>query len=326
MLGSDTANKKNGKYIKLDLLKSFLKSYQTVLILLGMCIILSILSPSFLKVRNLLNVMLQISLIAIIGMGVTMAIITTGIDLSSGSLVALVGVVTASFAGGQVPLIASILIGLAVGACAGFVNGCLSALGGIPPFIATLGMMQAARGLALIYSGGQPITNVSNSFNFIGGGNIFGIPFPIYIVIICAIISHILLKHTKFGKYVYAIGGNQQAAIVSGINVKKYLIYVYTFAGFMSAVAGIILASRLSAGEPTAGVNYELDAIASAVIGGTSLAGGIGTILGTIIGALIIGVLNNGLVLLGVSPYLQQLLKGVIIVTAVLLDMRNKNK
>lgn len=314
------ANEDKNKLALGNLIKTNLRSFQTVFILVGMIIVLTILSPVFLQVRNLMNVVRQISLIAIIGMGVTMCIITTGIDLSSGSVLALVGVISASFASGEYPLIVAIIIGLAAGACAGFINGSLTAIGGIPPFIATLGMMISARGLALIYCDGKPVTGISDAFEFIGGGYLIGIPLPIFIMLFVGAVSHILLKHTKFGKYVYAIGGNRQAAIVSGINVKKYLILVYTYAGTLAGVSGIVLASRLSAGQPTAGVNYELDAIASAVIGGTSLAGGIGTIAGTIIGALIIGVLNNGLVLLNVSPYLQLVLKGVIIVTAVLLD------
>lgn len=305
-----------------NFIKANSRILQTISILIGMIVLLSILSPYFLQVRNLLNVVRQISLIAIIGMGVTMCIITTGIDLSSGSVLALAGVIAASFAQGQHPLIVAILIGLAAGAAAGFVNGSISALGGIPPFIATLGMMTAARGLALIYSDGRPITGLSGAFEFIGGGYFLGIPVPIYIMLLVAFISHILLKHTKFGKYVYAIGGNQQAAIVSGINVKKILIMVYTYAGTLAGLSGIILAARLSAGQPTAGVSYELDAIASAIIGGTSTVGGIGTIPGTIIGALIMGVLNNGLVLLNVSPYMQMVLKGVVIVGAVLLDKK----
>ncbi len=303
-----------------DFIKSNYRSLQSVSILVVMVIAMTILSPYFLQVRNLLNVVRQISLIAIIGMGVTMAIITTGIDLSSGSVLALAGVVAASFAQGGHSLIIAIIAGIVAGAVAGFANGFISAFGKIPPFIATLGMMIGARGLALIYSDGRPITGLTDAFQYIGGGYLFGIPVPIYIMLAVAIISHILLNRTKFGKYVYAIGGNEQAAIVSGINVKKYLVYVYTFAGALSGLAGIILAARLSAGQPTAGVGYELDAIAASVIGGTSFSGGIGTIPGVIIGALIMGVLNNGLVLLNVSPYMQQVVKGAIIIAAVLLD------
>ncbi len=308
------------------LIRSHLRGFQTALILLLMVIIMSFLSPAFLTSRNLINIVRQISIIAVIGMGVTFCIITTGIDLSSGSVVAFAGVVAASFGGGEHPLIAAIFFGLLAGAAAGFLNGTFSALGGIPPFIATLGMMQAARGMALIYSDGRPVTGLSPTFTFIGGGYLFGVPVPILIMLAIGLVSHILLKKTRFGKYVYAIGGNRQAALVSGINVKKYLVLVYTYAGTLSAAAGIMLAARLAAGQPTAGVMYELDAIAAAVIGGTSLTGGIGTIPGTIIGALIMGVLNNGLVLLNVSPYAQQVVKGAIIVAAVLLDTYQKRQ
>jgi inositol transport system permease protein len=295
-------------------------------VLIGMCVIMTILYPPFIRMANLINVIRQISITAIIGMGVTMCIITTGIDLSSGSVVALAGVVAASFGKGDYPLILPIILALIAGAACGFVNGSLSAYGKIPPFIATLGMMSIARGAALIYSDGRPITGLSDAFNFIGGGYILGIPMPVIIMIIVGIIMYVLLNHTKFGKYVYAIGGNQRAAVASGINVKKYLVIIYTLASVLAALAGIILAARLNAGQPTAGVSYELDAIASSVIGGTSLTGGIGTIPGVIIGALIIGVLTNGLVLLGVSPYIQTILKGVIIIAAVLIDALRRNR
>jgi inositol transport system permease protein len=309
----------------LDRVKHILFKSETLIILMLMVIVLSILSPTFLQVTNLLNVVRQISIIAIIAIGVTMTIITTGIDLSSGSVVALAGVVTATYAHSDSQIVFAIIIGLLVGALTGFINGSISAIGKIPPFIATLGMYTAARGAALIFSDGRPITNLSSGFEFIGGGYLLGVPVPIYIMLVIGALSHVMLKYTKFGKHVYAIGGNMQAAFVSGINVKRILIYVYSFAGLLSGLAGIVLASRLSAGQPTAGVGYELDAIASAVIGGTSLSGGLGTITGTVMGALIIGVLNNGLDLLNVSPYWQQILKGVIIVGAVLLD-KFKNK
>ncbi|WP_422443641.1 ABC transporter permease [Thermoanaerobacterium sp. DL9XJH110] len=302
-----------------------LQRYGMTLVFILMVVIMSVLSPNFLEPRNLMNVVRQISIIATVGFGVTMIIITTGIDLSSGSVIALVSVISASFAHpDEYPLIVPILIGILVGGVTGFINGTLVAKGKLPPFIATLGMMIAARGLALIYSDGRPITNFSSAFDFIGRGYLFGVPFPIYVLIIVAVISHVLLKHTKFGKYIYAIGGNEQAAVVSGIDVDKYKIMVYTYAGFMTAIAGILLTSRLSAGQPTAGVGYELDAIAASVIGGTSLNGGIGTIPGTVVGALIMGVLNNGLDLLHVSAYWQQVVKGLIIVGAVLMDKQRR--
>lgn len=300
--------------------------YGIFFIFIGMVILMSILSPAFLKLYNIINVVRQVSFIGIVAMGVTIIIITKGIDLSSGSVIALVSVVAASFAHpGDYPLIVPILIGLAVGTLAGFINGTVTAKGMIPPFIATLGMMTAARGLALLYSDGKPIDNLSESFLFLGAGKILGIPFPIIIFALTGIISHLLLNNTKFGKHTYAIGGNEQAARISGINVDRHLILVYTYAGFLTAISALMLTARISVGQPSMGVMYELDAIAAAVIGGTSLTGGIGTIPGTIIGALIIGVLNNGLDLLNVSSYWQQILKGLIIVIAVLIDSR-KNK
>ncbi|TDT56504.1 ABC transporter permease [Fonticella tunisiensis] len=326
-LANKTSIKNNKHEInKKDKIKILFRRHGMALVLLAMVVLMTVLSPAFLTTRNLMNVVRQISVIAIIGFGVTMVIITTGIDLSSGSVLALAGVIATSFAHpNQYPLIVSIIVGLLVGAIAGSINGAFTAFGEIPAFIPTLGMMIAARGFALIFSDGRPITNLSESFEFIGGGYFLGVPFPIYVMLLTAVISHILLKHTKFGRYIYAIGGNAQAAVVSGINVRKYLVLVYTYAGLLSGLAGIVLASRLSAGQPTAGVSYELDAIASAVIGGTSLSGGVGTIPGTIIGALIMGVLNNGLDLLQVSAYWQQVLKGAIIVGAVLLD-KKKNR
>jgi inositol transport system permease protein len=299
---------------------------------------MSVLSPAFLKTRNLLNVVRQISVIGLIGMGVTIVIITTGIDLSSGSVIALSAVVAASFAqkagwaaamypglAGKLPVIVSVLAGILVGVICGFINGWTIARFKIPPFIATLGMMTVARGFALLYSDGRPVSSLTDSYNFIGQGEVFGIPFPILILITRAVVTHIMLNNTKFGRYIYAIGGNEQAARISGLDVGKLLIMIYTFAGFLSGLAGVVLSSRISSGQPGLGAGYELDAIAAAVIGGTSFSGGIGTVWGTMVGALIIGVLNNGLDLLNVSAYWQQIVKGMIIVAAIILDER-KNR
>lgn len=303
-----------------------LKDHGISLVLLALIVVMSIASPAFLSLNNVMNVVRQVSVIAIVGIGVTMVIITTGIDLASGSVIALVSVVTASVAHpDQFPVLVPVAVGLATGALTGALSGTIVAVGKIPAFIATLGMMIAARGLALIYSDGRPISDFSKAFDFIGRGYQYGVPIPIYVMGITALGIHIMLTHTRFGKHVYAIGGNQQAAMVSGINVTWRLIQVYTLAGFLSGLAGILLTSRISVGQPTAGVGYELDAIAAAVIGGTSLSGGIGTVYGTVVGALIIGVLNNGLDLLRVNPDWQQVIKGVLIVGAVLLDkQRNR--
>jgi inositol transport system permease protein len=226
---------------------------------------------------------------------------------------------------GKLPVIVSVLAGILVGVICGFINGWTIARFKIPPFIATLGMMTVARGFALLYSDGRPVSSLTDSYNFIGQGEVFGIPFPILILITMAVVTHIMLNNTKFGRYIYAIGGNEQAARISGLDVGKLLIMIYTFAGFLSGLAGVVLSSRISSGQPGLGAGYELDAIAAAVIGGTSFSGGIGTVWGTMVGALIIGVLNNGLDLLNVSAYWQQIVKGMIIVAAIILDER-KNR
>jgi len=303
----------------------FSKKYGMVIILLLMVLGISSIKPIFLKSANIINIFKQVSVIGTLAYGVTLIIISEGIDLSSGSVVALVGVVSASIAtmGGSVIL--AILVGLLAGAICGAINGTIIAKTGIPPFIATLGMMTVARGVALLYSGGKPVGHINPDFLFIGAGNIGWLPVSVIIFLSMGVASHILLRKTKFGKTIYALGGNEKAALICGINVSKVKILIYTYAGLMSAIGGLILTARISSGSPTAGVSYELDAIASAVIGGTSLSGGVGLISGTIIGALIIGVLNNGLMLLGVSPYWQQIIKGMIIVGAVVLDA-TKNK
>jgi inositol transport system permease protein len=304
----------------------FLNKFTIFFILIGMVIILTILEPNFITPMNLINIIRQISLIAIIGFGLTMIIITTGIDLAPGSIIAVVGVGSALFAHpGEYPLIVSIVLGLALGVAAGMINGLIIANLKIPAFIVTLGMMISARGVAYIFSDGHPITGFSKGFDYIGRGYLFGLPFMIYVLVFVGIVSHIILSHTRLGKSIYAIGGNEQAAVVSGINVKRTLLFVYMYGGLTSGVAGIMLTSRLAAGQPTMGLGIELDAIAAVVIGGTSLMGGVGTIAGTLIGALIIGVLNNGMDLMHVSSYYQQVAKGLIIVGAIILDKyRNK--
>ena len=314
----------------------YLRKYGIVVIFVAMCLTLSVISPSFGTVRNLTNVIRQVSIIGIISMGVTFCIITTGIDLSSGSVLAFVGVIVASFSQTKVvdgqpisvvmPIFFAILIALAAGALMGAINGYLTAYGKIPAFVATLGMMTVARGGALLYSGGRPIGYLKSSFSHIGGGSFLSIPIPIWIYILVGIFSYILLSKSQFGRYVFAIGGNEQAARICGINVEKNLLLVYTYAGILSAISGILLVSRTAAGNPTYGVSYELDAIASTVIGGTSLSGGVGSIPLCVVGAMIIGVLNNGMDLLGVNAYWQQIVKGVIIVIAVLIDAARKRR
>lgn len=306
--------------------KSFLQKYGTLIILLAMCLVLTFLSPVFLTTQNLINVIRQISINGILAIGMTIVILTGGIDLSVGSQVALTGAIVAGLQAQGYGVFLAIIIGLLLGLLLGFINGFIITKGDIPPFIATLGMLTAARGLTLIFTGGRPIYQLNESFNFIGAGYLGPIPVPVIILAIIILAFYFILKYTVFGREVYAVGGNSEAAVYSGINKNKRLVQVYTIMGLLSALTGIILTSRLGSADPTAGTGFELDAIAAVVIGGTSMVGGEGTVTGTIIGALIIGVINNGLNLLNVSSYYQQFIKGVIIVVAVLADNYARKK
>jgi inositol transport system permease protein len=324
--------------VNVGALRNVLTRYGIFFIFGGMVILASLLSPAFFTLTNITNVVRQMSIIGLIALGVTGVIVSGGIDLSSGSVVGIAAVVAASLVqvgnGPRVlypsiagsPVILAVLGGCGAGVLAGAINGSLVAKTHIPPFIATLGMYTAARGAAMLYTSGRPLSQLSDSYNFIGQGDVGGVPVPILLLAGMAVVTHVLYSRTKFGKYIYAIGGNEQAARVSGIDVGRYKILIYTYAGALSGLAGLVISSRIGSGQPGLGVGYELDAIAAAVIGGTSLsAGGIGTIPGTVVGALIIGVLNNTLDLVNVSAYWQQIIKGLIIVGAVVLDQR-KNR
>lgn len=287
--------------------------------------ILAAASPAFRTLANIENVLQQISVNGIIAVGMTLVIITAGIDLSVGSVAALAAVVATSFAHPhEWPLLVPVALGVLVGLACGAVNGVLIAKYKLAPFIVTLGMMTVARGTALVYTSGRPVINLSSAYNKIGGGALGDIPFPAMIFFAVILLGIFILHFTRFGRYVYAVGGNELAAKVSGVNTDRVVIGVYALAGALAGVAGIVLSSRIMSGPPAAGVGYELDAIAAVVIGGTSLGGGVGSIAGTIVGVLIIGVMNNGLDLLNVSSYWQQIVKGLIIVLAVLLDKKNK--
>ncbi|MFK8915064.1 ABC transporter permease subunit [Shouchella clausii] len=287
-------------------------------------LIISILNPGFLSAPNLLNVLRQVSINALIAFGMTFVILTGGIDLSVGAILAFSGAVTATLLSSGMDPILAILIGLLVGAALGAINGIIIAKGKVAPFIATLATMTIYRGATLMFTDGRPVSNLGDStlFQMLGGGYFFGIPMPAITMMISFVILYLILKKTTFGRRVYAVGGNEEASILSGIKVDRIKIYVYSLTGFLAAVAGVILTSRLNSAQPTAGTMYELDAIAAVVLGGTSLTGGKGWIVGTLIGALIIGVLNNGLNLLGVSSFFQQVVKGSVILLAVLLDRR----
>jgi ribose transport system permease protein len=291
----------------------------TLVGLLGLCALLAALTPHFLTVSNLLNVAEQASINAIVAVGMTFVILSGGIDLSVGSIVALSGVVLGT-ALHQLPLPAALLLGLATGAACGLVNGALVSKGRLPPFIATLGMMSVARGAALLFTDGRPVSGFDASFRAISTARPLMVPAPVLLMLVAYALGHLALTRTTFGRYVYAIGGNEEAARLSGIPVGTHKTLVYVLSGVMSAVAAITLTARLNSAQPIAGMMYELDAIAATVIGGTSLMGGSGTLVGTLIGALIMGVLRNGLNLLGVSSFLQQVLIGAVIIGAVLLD------
>lgn len=309
-----------------DFLLHYGRQFGTVLGLIVLCTVLWILTPFFLTVSNLLNIAQQTSINAIIAVGMTFVIITAGIDLSVGSILAFAGVVLAGALNAGIPLPISILLGLTVGFLCGLVNGLLITFGKLPPFISTLGMMSVARGAALLYTQGRPISGFEKSFRFLATGEIFHIPTPVIIMILVYAIAHFILTRTKLGRYTYAIGGNEEAAILSGVRVKFYKTMVYALCGMLSGLAAIILTARLNSAQPIAGIMYELDAIAATVIGGTSLMGGEGTIVGTLIGALIMGVLRNGLNLLGVSSFIQQIVIGSVIILAVFIDMALKKQ
>lgn len=285
-------------------------------------IAMAVINDNFLTGSNLTNLARQTSIIAIIAVGMSLAILTGGIDLSVGPVMALSGTVMAGLMVAGVPPSLAILLGLLVGAAFGAFNGAFIAFAGMPPIIVTLATMGIARGLALIYTGGYPIAGLPAEFAFFGRGSLVGIETPILIMITVYALGFVLLHHTATGRYLYAIGGNEEAVRLSGIRVSRYKLLVYTLSGTTAAIAGLILTSRLMSGQPNAGIGFELDAIAAVVLGGAAIAGGRGMILGTLIGALLLGVLNNGLNLMGVSPYLQNVIKGLIILLAIYISRK----
>jgi ribose/xylose/arabinose/galactoside ABC-type transport system permease subunit len=318
-------SKQNNNSIKLNSLREL----GIFIAFIAILTILVVLSPNaFARPANLINIIKQASINGILAMGMMFVIISGGIDLSVGSIVALAGVIAASFAHpGEFPLIVPIVLAASTGLLAGVLNGVGVAYGNIPPFIVTLGSMTIIRGLALIASNGQPVFNVTKVFENLAGGFVLNtIPHLVVYFVIVTIISAFLLTKTVFGRRVYAVGGNEVAAKVSGINVSKIKIAVYSISGFLAGIAGALLASRIVSGNPTAGQAYELDAIAAVIIGGVSMSGGAGKWYGTVIGALLIAVIGNGLDILNVSSHFQLLIKGSIIIIAVLLDMKGKGK
>lgn len=305
-------------------IRSLFSEMQALVVLIILVIIAAFLSPIFLTVPNLLNILLGVAVTAILAIGQTYIIILAEIDLSVGAVLGLSAAITAGFLT-HGNLIEGLLIGLIVGLVAGLINGLLVTVGKLPSFIATLGTMTAFSGLTLVYTQGNPISISSKSFEFIGQGFLAGVPFPVWIMIILYLLFWILLHRSHFGRYVFATGGNEEASRLSGINVKQVKLWSFVMAGILSAVAGFIITSRLNSAEPTSGSGLELDAIAAVILGGTSLTGGKGGLVGTVIGAIILGVLDNGMNLLNVSAFYQGVAKGVIILLAVLLDRNMKS-
>ncbi|MDR4938668.1 ribose ABC transporter permease RbsC [Rossellomorea marisflavi] len=303
---------------------SFMQKLGPFLGLLVLVVTVSIINPSFLEPLNLLNLLRQVAINALIAYGMTFVILTGGIDLSVGSILALSSALMAGMMVSGLDPILAVLIGCVLGAIMGAVNGLLITKGKMAPFIATLATMTMFRGLTLVYTDGNPITGLGDNYAFqlFGRGYFLGIPVPAITMLLAFAILWVILHKTPFGRKTYAIGGNEKAALISGIKVSRVKIMIYSLAGLLAALAGAILTSRLNSAQPTAGTSYELDAIAAVVLGGTSLSGGRGLIVGTLIGALIIGTLNNGLNLLGVSSFFQMVVKGIVIIIAVLIDRK----
>lgn len=300
----------------------------TLFVLIGMCVILAFTSKVFLTVGNVVNVLQQISINAIIAIGMTFVIITAGIDLSVGSVLALssttMGVVYVST--GSVFL--SILTCLLVGIICGIINGIIITKGGLPPFISTLGMMNMARGIALTLTAGKTINGFNGTFRWIGTKTITGAGFPVQVIFMLILMAaaFYILRYRKLGRYIYAIGGNEEVTRLTGINVHRYKIIAYAISGLTAAIAGYVLTAKLNAAQPISGDGYELDAIAACVIGGVSQEGGVGSVWGTLIGAIIVGVINNGMTLLNVSSYFQEFVIGLVIVISVLIDVQKNRK
>ncbi len=306
----------------LTLDRNLVHRFGLLLVILFVGLALSLLTDTFLSVANFTNVARQISINGILAVGVTFVLLTAGVDLSLGSVVALSGVACATFAHpGDHSVFVPIAVGLLTGAACGLVNGVLVTRGGVAPFIVTLGMMTIARGLALIVSGGRPVADMSNELTALAG-DFLGVPVPVLCFAGVAAAAWFFLRNFRLGRHIYAVGGNENAARAAGVPVERVKLFAYCLCGLLTGLAGVVLAARITTGQPNAGQAYELDAIAAVVIGGTSLAGGVGTITGTLLGVLLIGVINNGLDLMGVSSYYQAVIKGVIIVGAVWLDRR----
>jgi ribose transport system permease protein len=314
-----------------------IKRFQSVIALLVLCIALSFLTDKFFTTANGVNVLRQVAVNVCIATGMTLIVLTGGIDLSVGSVLALCGAITAGllkngwqFSSSDLyigfTILGAMLAACIIGALIGLFNGFTITTFKVPPFVATLAMLTIARGFTMLYTSGHPISNLGEDFAVIGTGSWIGIPVPVWIAAVVVLLAVFITQKTKLGRYIYAIGGNETAAKLSGIRINKVKLIVYGIGGALAALGGVIVTSRLDSAQPNAGLSYELDAIAAVVIGGTSLNGGKGSVWGTVVGAIIIGVLNNGLVLLNVSPFWQQVVKGGVILLAVIIDKVGERK
>lgn len=317
--------------------KELLKKLQPLIALAVMVVALSLLSDKFLTFANQRNILLQISVNLCLSVGMTLVILTGGIDLSVGATLALAGAVAAGLLKNGLALklfgvalqftpFGAVVAGILTGLALGLFNGLVITRFNLPPFVATLGVLSIGRGLTMLWTGGFPITDLGPQFGFLGAGFFLGVPMPVWISAALVVIFFIVARHSTLGRYIYAVGGSEKASAFSGINVNRIKLWVYALGGALAAVAGLVVTARLDAADPKAGLGYELDSIAAVVIGGTSLSGGRGSILGTVLGCLIIGVLNNGLFLLDVSPFWQQVVKGFVILAAVAMDKLGARK
>jgi ribose transport system permease protein len=303
------------------------RRYSVFLILLAIALAFALNTPRFLTPSNLLNVALQTSIIAIVAIGMTFVMLTAGIDLSVGSVMALCGALAAGLAVGQgLGTFGGIAVALLAGAAVGVVNGLLVVQGRMPPFVATLAMMAVARGLTLVYTQGRPIAGIDETFRFLGSNDLLGFPVPVAILVAVLVVAWLVLRYTRFGNYAYATGGNEEVSRLAGIRTHWVKLSAYAISGLTAAVGGVLLVARLWSAQPNAAVGLELDAIAAPVLGGVSLFGGVGSVAGTVVGAFILGILSNGLNLMGVPSFYQQVIKGAVLILAVMLDIFTKRR
>ncbi len=317
---------KGGRSLRNERIKEYIARYGVAFGIFALGVVFSLASPYFLDTANILNILKQSSINTFIAVGIMFVIVAGGIDLSVGSNVGVTSIMLALLLSMKVETAAAVVIALAIATIIGIINGVAVAYTQVPPFIVTLSMLTICRGLALIITEGTPIYVRDDFMTWLGRGAVAGIPTSIVILAFVLVLSWVILNRTKIGRYIYAIGGNIETAKLSGIRVSNYITFTYAFCGFMSGVAAIIMTGRLTSGTPTIGVGYELDAIAAAVLGGTAFTGGIGTVFGTVLGAIFIGVMNNGMTILNISPYFQQVLRGLVIFVSVLISVLSSRK